>query len=125
VPTDSPAVVVLVRDLILGSRISAAAKATGVATTTVRDPARLASAGGDRLIVDLNLEGAILAAADWKAAQPGRHVLGFVSHVDVDTIKSARERGIDRVLARGRFVELLPTLLAADGLSPSDQGVTE
>lgn len=108
----------LVRDLIFGSRISAVAAGLDLPVRTVRDPARLAGEPGDQLIVDLNLPGAIEAAAAWKAERPGRLAVGFVSHVDVNTIRTARERGIDHVMARSRFVTILPDLLR-DGIPPS------
>jgi hypothetical protein len=109
--TNVQPVIALVRDLILGSRISSAAAGLGIGLRTVRDAAQLAQIDGDRLLVDLNLQGAIEAAAAWKDGAAGRRVVGFVSHVDAETASRAREAGIDRVLARSRFVELLPDLL--------------
>ena len=106
-----PSIVALVRDLILGSRISAAAARSGVPLRTVRDPSKLAGLAGDRLIVDLNEPGAIEAAAAWRAGGDGRRVAGFVAHVDAATVRRAREQGIDQVMARSRFVEVLPRLL--------------
>ena len=103
-------VLVLVRDLIFSSRITATAKAVNVPVTVVRDPAQLAGKEGRRLIVDLNQAGAIDAAAAWKEAAGG-DVVGFVSHVDADTIAAARAAGIEHVVARSRFVEDLPELL--------------
>jgi hypothetical protein len=41
----------------------------------------------------------------------GGQVIGFVSHVDTDTIAKARESGLDRVMARSGFVGALPALL--------------
>ena len=76
----------------------------------VRDPAKLPAEGGKRLIVDLNQDGAIDAAVEWKA-RTGGAVVGFVSHVDTPTIAKAREAGVDQVLARSRFVEILSDLL--------------
>ena len=106
--------VILIRDLILGSRVVAAAKNAGVTFNHVRDPAKLAGAAGRRLILDLNQEGAIAAAGVWKAAGEGRLAVGFVSHVDAQTANAARDAGIDKVMARSRFVEVLPALLAGD-----------
>jgi hypothetical protein len=106
-------VIVLVRDLIFASRITATAASVGTPITLVRDPAKLADHTGAvdaLLIVDLNLPDAIEAARAWKAATGGT-ATGFVSHVDTATIAAARDAGVDRVLARSRFVELLPTLL--------------
>jgi len=108
-----PKVIVLVRDLMFSSRIAATARAADVPITHVRDPAHLASAPpASRLLVDLNLPGAIDAAAQWKQSSPSREVIGFVSHVDADTIAHARRSGLDQVLPRSRFVERLPEFLA-------------
>jgi acetylornithine deacetylase/succinyl-diaminopimelate desuccinylase-like protein len=87
-----PPVVALIRDLILGSRVSAAAAGLGVPLRTIRDPAKLAGAAGDRLIVDLNEPGAIEAAVAWRAAGEGRRAVGFVSHVDVATVGGRGKR---------------------------------
>jgi hypothetical protein len=107
-------VLVLVRDLIFASRITATASSLGVPVTLVRDAAKLPrDAGASLLIVDLNLDGAIDAARDWKSATRGA-ITGFVSHVDTATIAAARAAGVDRVLARSRFVELLPALLRGE-----------
>lgn len=109
-------VLVLVRDLMFSSRISATARAAGVDVAIFRDPTQLAATPGRRLIVDLNLPGAIEAAAAWMRSPAGRGsapggVVGFVSHVDAETIARARAAGIDRVLPRSRFVETLAELL--------------
>jgi hypothetical protein len=108
---DPVPVLVLVRDLMFSSRISATARAGGQPVRMLRDPSDLREAVGRRLIVDLNQPGALEAAVDWKRAS-SNDVVGFVSHVDADTIARARAAGIDRVLPRSRFVELLPELLA-------------
>jgi CheY-like chemotaxis protein len=38
-------------------------------------------------------------------------IIGYGSHVDVPTLKRAREAGCDLVLPRSKFVEDLPTAL--------------
>jgi hypothetical protein len=103
-------VLVLVRDLIFASRIGAEAKARNVRVQMLRDPAALAGCSGDRLIVDLNQDGAIDAAANWKRRTDGE-IVGFVSHVDAPTAARARAANIDHVLARSAFVQRLPELL--------------
>jgi hypothetical protein len=103
-------ILVLVRDLMFSSKITAAAREVGAAVKIVRDPAALSEMTGDRLIVDLNQAGALEAAMKWKSAAGGA-VIGFVSHVDADTIAKAQQSGIDRVLSRGQFTQLLPNLL--------------
>ena len=106
----APVTVALVRDLMFSSRIRATAKDLGVDVSVIRDPQHLVAAGGSRLLVDLNQDRAIDAAQAWKRATGGT-VTGFVSHVDVETVNRARAAGIDQVMARSRFVEVLPTLL--------------
>ena len=105
---------VLVRDLIFTSRITATARAVGAVIRLVRDPRMLTDEAGGRVIVDLNEHGALDAAVAWKqsAAQgEAREIVGFVSHVDADTIAKARDAGVDRVLPRSRFVAELEEIL--------------
>lgn len=121
-PPPPPPVVALVRDLIFASRIRATAKELGVELQLVRDPARLLIQPGRRLLVDLNLPGAIEACPAWTRINQG-DVVGFVSHVDAETIARARAVGIAKVMARSRFVELLPELLrGTDSRGAGGQG---
>ena len=111
-----PPILVFVRDLIFASRISATARAAGVDVKLLRDNTTLATESGRRLIVDLNQSGALEAAIEWKRQVGGdREVVGFVSHVDADIIRRARDAGIDQVLPRSRFVVELESLLARGG----------
>jgi hypothetical protein len=102
---------VLVRDLLFSSRISATARSLGARVTLVGEPAALAGLAGRRLIVDLNQPGALDAAVVWKGIARG-DVVGFVSHVDADTIARAKAAGVDQVMARSQFVSELPDLLS-------------
>lgn len=108
---DVTPILALVRDLLFSSRISATARAINRQVKIIREPAQLATENANLLIVDLNLAGAVEAAAAWKCGLK-RQVVGFVSHVDAQTIAKARGLGIDRVMARSHFVEVLPKLLA-------------
>jgi hypothetical protein len=67
---------------------------------------------GTRLLVDLNQDGALEAAAAWKGATGGE-VVGFVSHVDTDIIQRAKQAGLDHALPRSRFTADLDRLLGA------------
>lgn len=108
-------VLALVRDLMFSGRIGAEARAQGAQCRIIRDPAALAAADGAAglLIVDLNLPGAVAAAASWRASH-GKPVVGFVSHVDAGTIVEAKTAGIDQVMPRSRFVQVLPDLLRVE-----------
>jgi hypothetical protein len=103
-------VLCLVRDLLFYSKIRAAAESAGVALKSLRDPQKLADEPGCGLIVDLNQTAALAAAAAWRS-KTGRTVVGFVSHVDTETIQAARSAGIDRVLARSQFEQNLNGIL--------------
>lgn len=106
----SPPILIFVRDLIFSSRIVEAARDAGVAFKVVRKPEALQVEAGRLLIVDLNLDGAIKAAGAWREAT-GTPVIGFVSHVDTEVIASAKAAGIDQILSRGQFTQLLPSLI--------------
>ena len=109
-PSSGSPVLVLVRDLMFSGRIGATARALDVPVKLLRDPAALEGAEGRRLIVDLNQEGALEAAVAWKRESSGE-VVGFVSHVDGETIARAKAAGVDRVLPRSQFVNVLESLL--------------
>jgi hypothetical protein len=108
-----PTILVLVRDLMFASKITAEARAAGTSIKLLRDPNQLSTVKEQSirlLICDLNLENAIEAAGQWRRAT-GLPIVGFVSHVDVDSITAARNEGIDQVVARSRFVQMLPGLM--------------
>ena len=109
-----PQVLALVRDLMFVSRITSTAKAVGTDLRVIRDPAALGNQPGRLLLVDLNLPGALEAAAAWRQATQSP-VVGFASHVDAQTIAKARQAGLDRVMARSGFVEALPHILVDKG----------
>src|SRR5438034_10305395 len=102
----------LVSDLLFASRITAEAKAAGAQVQILRKPEQLEQAEADLLLVDLNLAGASTAAAAWQQ-KPARRTVAFVSHIDSATIASAREAGLEEIMARRRFIQILPELLRA------------
>ena len=105
-------ILVLVRDLIFATKISATANDVGAGVKMIRDPQKLVGETGRKLIVDLNLPGAIEAASGWCKAS-NHPAVGFVSHTDTATISAARDAGIQLVMARSQFVRVLPELLKA------------
>ena len=107
-------VIVLVRDLMFVSKMTATASAMKAALKVVRDPGKILDHPGQRLIVDLNLPGAIEAAGKWMSAN-SNDVVGFVSHTDAQTIAAARAAGIERVMARSQFVQVLEELFNVGG----------
>ena len=109
----------VVDDLIFSIKISTAAKALGVDVYFERAPGmvldRVREKQPSLVIFDLNsgklqpIESiaAMKADPELKAVQ----TLGFVSHVQADTIAAARAAGIDQVLARSAFSERLGQIL--------------
>jgi hypothetical protein len=109
-PSPAP-ILVLCRDLLFGSKITAAARALNLPVHLIRDPTRLADAPSARaMLVDLNQPGSLDAAADWKARTRGQ-VLGFASHTDTATLARAKSLGIT-ALSRGGLDAHLPEILS-------------
>jgi PleD family two-component response regulator len=112
-------VLCIVDDLMFSVRISTAARAVGADVRFERHAdlvlGRIREEQPSLVILDLNSAAlqpiALLAAI---AADPAlRHIrtLGYVSHVDSETIAAARAAGINQVLARSAFSERLGDIL--------------
>jgi hypothetical protein len=97
-------VVAISSDLMLGSKVEAMLSAAGHEVTL--SPA----------LVDAPLDGAELIVADLEAESPealvatGLPVLGYYSHVDVETKQAAEAAGIDLAVPRSRMARELPAL---------------
>jgi DNA-binding NarL/FixJ family response regulator len=108
-----------VDDLLFSTKISSTAKAVDVKVHFERNPATVESAIRETrpslVILDLNsrrlkpLDVVARLKADPDLA--GIRTIGYVSHVDSDTIEAARTAGIDQVLARSAFSERLAEIL--------------
>jgi hypothetical protein len=95
-------------DLMLGSRVEETLRAAGhevVAGGALADPP---PEGFDAIVADLD------AVEDPSTlVGPGIPVLGYYSHVDVETKARAGAAGIDKVVPRSRMARELPDLIAA------------
>jgi len=103
-------VLALVRDLMFSSKIIATARALQIDIKIIRDAEKLNLEKGSKLFVDLGEPHAIASAMTWKQLHGGK-VIGFVSHVDTNTIFKAQEAGFDQVLSKGGFTANLENLL--------------
>ncbi len=97
--------IVAVADLLLGSKVEAMLAAAGHEVTL--SPA----------LSGARLDGADLVVADLDAASPealaglGVPVLGYYSHVEVETKRAAEAAGIDLAVPRSRMARELPQLV--------------
>ena len=112
-------IVCIVDDLIFSIKISTAAKRLGVEMFFERSKSHVLQTIREKqpslVIFDLNSGrlAPIEAIAAMKAdpALSSIRTLGYVSHVDSDTIERARAVGIDQVLARSAFSDRLGEIL--------------
>jgi hypothetical protein len=93
-------------DLMLGSRVDGALTAAGHTVVTAGSLAGAPLDGVDAIVADLEVESpeALVAV--------GVPVLGYYSHVDVDTKAVADAAGVDKVVPRSRMSRELPELVA-------------
>ncbi len=108
-----------VDDLYFATRMQAVAREVDTDLTLASDADQLwigLQAGKpDLLILDLNSK--TCAPVDTvrriksDPALSGIRVIGFLSHIQVDLEKAAREAGCDLVLSRSRFTATLPKIL--------------
>jgi PleD family two-component response regulator len=115
-------IVCVLDDLLFSVKISTTAKAVGADVYFERTPgmalARIKERQPSLAIFDLNSAkfDPLGVIAQLKADPQTRAIrtLGFVSHVQADTIAAAREAGIDEVLARSAFAERLGEILSTN-----------
>jgi hypothetical protein len=94
-------------DLMLSSRVDAGLSAAGYEVTTVGTLEGASLDGVDVVVADLDVTDADALAAT------GLPVLGYYSHVDVDTKARADAAGLTKVVPRSRMSRELPDLVAA------------
>jgi CheY-like chemotaxis protein len=117
-----------VADLIFLSKIQQTAKLTGVEVGVVpldQLTERLSSAG--LVFLDLNHGSGrsieVLRAIKSNPATRTIQIIGFLSHVQADLARAAREAGCDVVMARSAFTQRLPQLLRS--YAPKETAVPE
>lgn len=95
-------------DLMLGSKVEAQLTAAGHEVTTSPSIEETSWEGIDLIVADLDVE------SPEALVGLGMPVLGYYSHVDLDTREAARAAGVDLVVPRSRMARELPAL--AEGL---------
>jgi hypothetical protein len=92
-------------DLMLGSKVQETLSSAGHEVTTSPSMEETTWDGVDLIVADLDVENpeALIGL--------GMPVLGYYSHVDVDTRKAAEAAGVDMVVPRSRMARELPALV--------------
>jgi CheY-like chemotaxis protein len=123
-PPSRRAVLAVVPDLFFAAKISAVAKAAGTEVafaSPAEAQARCAAARPALVLLDLHAGPGLPALVRALKSDPATRevpLVGFHSHVDLDTRREALAAGVDRVLPRSAFVVQLPALLAGAGSAP-------
>lgn len=97
-------VLALSSDLMLGSKVEAMLSAAGHEVTLASNLARVPS-DADLIVADLDSENPQALKA------LGIPVLGYYSHVNVETKQAAEAAGIDLAVPRSRMARELPALV--------------
>ncbi|HST70142.1 MAG TPA: hypothetical protein VLI94_10835 [Solirubrobacterales bacterium] len=92
-------------DLMLGSKVQETLSSAGHEVTTSPSLEETTWEGVDLIVADLDVENpeALVGL--------GMPVLGYYSHVDIDTKKTADAAGVDLVVPRSRMARELPALV--------------
>ncbi|MFN7982594.1 MAG: response regulator [Vicinamibacterales bacterium] len=113
-------ILAILDDLLFTSKIRSVAKHAGATVAIARSSQsaleQMRSEAPTLVIFDLNNPRTdpigTIAAMKADPALSSIPTVGFVSHVDADTIAAARSAGMTDVLARSAFVTRLPEILA-------------
>lgn len=106
-------ILVLVPDLMFGTRIEDAAKHLGyqIHSLSSSDDADAAFARVPPALLVVSLDAAGWESAVKAAKRAGARVLAFGSHKNVEAMQAAKAAGCDEVVARSRMASELPNLL--------------
>lgn len=99
-------VVAVAADLLLGSKVEATLTAAGHEVALAPSLAEAPLDGADLIVADLDAED------PEQLATLGIPVLGYYSHVNVETKQAAEAAGINLVIPRSRMARELPDLAA-------------
>lgn len=99
-------IIAISSDLLLGSKVEAMLRAAGHDVTMAPSLAGTSTDGADLIVADLDAENATALVGH------GIPVLGYYSHVDVETKRRAEVAGVDLVVPRSRMARELPELTA-------------
>ena len=110
-------VLAVVSDLFFSSKLTEAAKRSGLALEFVKEPKDVlekAQTKPSLIIFDLNFEAAqplkLISKLKGKSETKGISLIGYLSHIQVDLKQQAQEAGCDMVMARSALSQNLPQI---------------
>src|SRR5687768_909616 len=116
-PPAAQPVLLLSRDLLIGSQVLGAARGLGIDARQVNGPAELAAMETrPRLVlIDLSLPGLAVAevVAGLRELDAPPRIVAFGPHVHAGLLSAAREAGCDEVLTRGQFTAQIASVLGS------------
>lgn len=118
-----PSAIALLTDLMFMVKVQDAAKSVGLPIKfmkTTADIEQAAHTNPSLILFDLNLGGpdvlTLITALKADPATRDIHLVGFISHVQVEARAAAVAAGCDLVVARSVFSQQLPAILRQYGL---------
>jgi hypothetical protein len=102
----------VVTDLFFVSRIHSAASAVGVSVRFVGPDGSIPESAPRLTLVDLDADVDVPGTIQRLKAAGAVSIVAFGPHLDTESRKVARSAGADRVLAKSKFVNELPNILA-------------
>jgi hypothetical protein len=105
-------IVAVVTDLFFAARIRSAATAASRLLRFVSSTETLPERIDGLVLVDLDAALDVPAIVREARARGAREIIVFGPHMDTERRKAAYAAGADRVLAKSRFVEVLPGIMA-------------
>ncbi len=99
-------VLAISQDLLFATKVEATLKAAGHDVTLVGAVAEAHAAGPDLIVADLD------AGRPEDLVGLGAPVLGYYSHVNVETKRAAEAAGIEMAVPRSRMAREMPQLVA-------------
>jgi PleD family two-component response regulator len=110
-------ILAVVSDLFFSSKLTEAAKRSGLALEFVKEPKEVIEKAQHKpslIIFDLNFEAAqplkLISKLKAKAETKNISLIGYLSHIQVELKQQAQEAGCDMVMARSAFSQNMPQI---------------
>ena len=110
-------ILAVVSDLFFSSKLTEAAKRSGLALEFVKEPKEVIEKAQNKpslIIFDLNFEAAqplkLITKLKAKSETKNISLIGYLSHIQVELKQQAQEAGCDMVMARSAFSQNMPQI---------------